>query len=200
MRIFDSTKNDPIVCNAGARIHALSIIDATPGATFRLSRNGDFVPVYRGEVLESAEGWDWLESGAAGTFIARVFDGPLAKGRPTASATSGQSGGGVGGAAPEVLHGAAANPIDIAAGTVVQVLDANPHRTTLTLQNGGITKLYWSLDAGLTAAGAGAEGALAAASGTDTGDGGFLSLPGWLGPVYVAASADGAARVRVGAY
>src|SRR3954454_22579586 len=120
MRIFDSAKNDTIVCNAGARIHALSIIDATPGATFRVSRNGDFVPVYRGEVLESAEGWDWLQAGASGKFIAPIFDGPLAKGRPTASASAGQSGGGVGGAAAEVLHAAATNPIDVAVSTVVQ--------------------------------------------------------------------------------
>lgn len=197
MRLFSSA-SDPIAANGGPRIHALSVVSAKQGALVRIARNGSFEPIYPGEIIESAEGFDWLEAAPnSEPFVLRVFQAPLSVARPTSSSTL--EGGGIAQIA-EVLHAAATNPIDIAAGTVVQVLDDNAARKTLTLQNGSLAKLYWSLNPGLLASGANANGVLAAASATDAGDGGFLSLPGWLGPVYVAASADGGSRVRVAAY
>lgn len=192
---------DPIAANGGARVHAVSALDAAPGATIRFARGGDLVPIYRGEVLESLEGWDWIEPGPGSTFTLRVFQAPLSTARPTSAAAAGATSGGASSSSSgEPLHAGATNPVAVAAGAVVQLLDANTHRTTLTVQNDGINPLWWSTDPGLDATGAKAEGILAAAGAAGDGSGGFLALPGWLGPLYVSAKAGAASSVRVKAY
>lgn len=194
MRIYKAG-SDPIVAN-GPRVHAVAVIEAAPGARVKLGRGSDFGPIYCGEVLESVEGWDYLELDAAFDVTLRVFQAPLSRGRQL-NAGNGDSSRGV---TSEPLHAAATNPVAVAAGAApTQILDAN-QRTTLTVYNDGTVAVYLSAEAGLLNTGAGAEFVLKPAAAAGDGSGGFLSLPGWCGPIYAIGAAGLASSLRVMAY